>query len=451
MRRTLFLGAFLFLLQCTTQTTLPTLTPVTTSAPNKIEKRYAFQKSRQNKGQTLYFSNIARPQTLDPGLATGSPDGRMIDALFDGLFETDPKTLEPVLALAASYEESPNKDHYVFHLRKGAKWSNGDPITAHDFVYSWERVLNPGTQAQFSPVLYPIQHAEDYLNERLRALTASIKIGSKQYQVGDVVRVLGVEPKPKDPVLPSSNLYRVTTQTALRQAPDDSAAVVEVLGLGETSDFSDDALVFLLRVDGAWAKAITINSRRYGYVSMKHLALLGDKVKYQIEAPDQPGVTAWVGGKDLWLDPKVLGFSAKDDYTIEVQLTGPTPYFLSLLAHYTYKPVPQKTLEQHGLEWTLPENIVSSGAFLLDNQNVRRFVLKKNPNYWDAANVKLTQVTMTNLEDEQQNFQDYQDGKTDLLVGNALPTYDGLLARLAGMEDYWVQYQRLWKGRAGGN
>jgi ABC-type oligopeptide transport system substrate-binding subunit len=126
-----------FLLQCSTQTIAPpknqkTLSvssptvPTKTTTPAK-EKKYAFQKPRQNKGQTLYFNNAEVPQTIDPGLATGTPDGRIIDALFDGLMEYDPKTLAPIPALAESYEESPNKDHYIFHLRKDAKWSNGDP------------------------------------------------------------------------------------------------------------------------------------------------------------------------------------------------------------------------------------------------------------------------------------------------------------------------------------
>jgi oligopeptide transport system substrate-binding protein len=74
----------------------------------------------------------------------------------------------------------------------------------------------------------------------------------------------------------------------------------------------------------------------------------------------------------------------------------------------------------------------------LDNQSESRFVLKKNPGYWDAAKVKLTQVTMTNYEDQKEDFQNYQEGKTDLVVANDLWSYDGFLNNLAGMADYRV-------------
>ena len=67
----------------------------------------------------------------------------MIIALIEGLVSEDPKTLKPVPGVAEKWEVSEDGLVYTFHLRKNAKWSNGDPVTAQDFVFSYKRILNP--------------------------------------------------------------------------------------------------------------------------------------------------------------------------------------------------------------------------------------------------------------------------------------------------------------------
>lgn len=109
----------------------------------------------------LVFANGVEPQTLDPAIITGQPEGRIANALFEGLMRFNSQG-RPEPGVAESYEISPDGKTYTFHLRKNARWSNGDPITAKDFYDSWERILNPATPAEYSYQLYYVRNAEKY-------------------------------------------------------------------------------------------------------------------------------------------------------------------------------------------------------------------------------------------------------------------------------------------------
>ncbi len=88
----------------------------------------------------------AEPETLDPAKSSGVPDSVVETDLFEGLVRLDPD--ENVLpGVAASWERAPDGVTYTFHLRPDARWSNGDPVTAQDFVYAWRRTVDPATAA----------------------------------------------------------------------------------------------------------------------------------------------------------------------------------------------------------------------------------------------------------------------------------------------------------------
>jgi oligopeptide transport system substrate-binding protein len=108
------------------------------------------------------FVNGAEPQTLDPAIATGVPENRLIRGLFEGLTTRNPYTLENIPGMAESWEVLEGGTVYIFHIRRDAKWSNGEPLTAHDFYYSWKRVLEPATAAQYAYQLYYLKNAEAY-------------------------------------------------------------------------------------------------------------------------------------------------------------------------------------------------------------------------------------------------------------------------------------------------
>lgn len=113
------------------------------------------------------FNNGTEVATLDPARVTGVPEGRIIKALFEGLVVKHPKTLEPMPGMAESWSVSEDLLTYTFHIRRDAVWSSqqwekDEPVTAFDFVYSWERFLNPATAAEYAYQLWYIVGAEEY-------------------------------------------------------------------------------------------------------------------------------------------------------------------------------------------------------------------------------------------------------------------------------------------------
>ena len=101
-----------------------------------------------NRTQTLHRGMGPALANLDPHLATGTTDYNVLSALFEGLVGEDPVDLSPVPGVAATWDVSPDGLSYTFHLRDDARWSNGDPVTATDFVASWQRALSPELGAE---------------------------------------------------------------------------------------------------------------------------------------------------------------------------------------------------------------------------------------------------------------------------------------------------------------
>ena len=216
-----------------------------------------------NRDGFLHYGNGAEPQGLDPHVVTGVPENHIIRALFEGLAVKNPITLEPEPGVAERWDISDDGTVYTFYINPEAKWSNGEPMTASDYVWSWNRALHPDTGSLYAYMLYPIVNSEAY---------------SKR----------------------------------------------------EITDF------------------------------------------------DQVGV------------------KALDDLTLQVTLNAPTPYFLQLMDHYSSFAVHPETLLKHGkmtdrfTPWTRVGNIVSNGAFTLDEWSLnRRIIIKKSEHYWDRDNVAL--------------------------------------------------------------
>lgn len=219
-----------------------------------------------NRQGILHWGNGTDPQELDPHIVTGVPEHHILTALLEGLVLKDPATLEPIPGVAERWEISDDGRVYTFQLRHNARWSNGDPVTAHDFAWSWWRALQPALGNQYAYMLYPIKNAEAYLKR-------------------------------------------------------------------EIEDFSEVGV-------------------------------------------------------------KVLG-----DYSLQVELSHPTPYFLQLLDHYSMFPVHRPTIEKFGQPdergslWTRPGNFVGNGPFQLTQWRLFKLVeVAKNPHYWDADTVKLNGI-----------------------------------------------------------
>jgi oligopeptide transport system substrate-binding protein len=122
--------------------------------------------------RTLLVGNLAEPQELDPQLISAYTDQNIAVALFEGLCAIDERTSQPVPAAAEKWEISPDGLTYTFHLRASAKWSNGDPLTAQDFVASWRRALAPAVAAENAYLLYPLKNAAALNSGQLTDLSA---------------------------------------------------------------------------------------------------------------------------------------------------------------------------------------------------------------------------------------------------------------------------------------
>jgi oligopeptide transport system substrate-binding protein len=110
----------------------------------------------------LHMGNGTEPQDLDPHIVTGVTEHNIISALLEGLVGKNPENLAPEPAVAASWEIQDEGKTYLFRLRPEAKWSNNDPVTAHDFVYAWQRALMPALGNQYAYMLYPVLNAESF-------------------------------------------------------------------------------------------------------------------------------------------------------------------------------------------------------------------------------------------------------------------------------------------------
>lgn len=117
--------------------------------------------------QTLHLGNGAEPQDLDPQICTAYTEYNVLLALFEGLTVIDEASSKAVAGTASHWEQSDDGLVYTFHLRPEARWSNGDPVTAQDFVFSYQRILSSGLAAEYAYMLYPLANAEAFNAGRL--------------------------------------------------------------------------------------------------------------------------------------------------------------------------------------------------------------------------------------------------------------------------------------------
>ncbi len=122
--------------------------------------------------QILRLGNGAEPKGIDPQDITGVTEGKIAMALFEGLLPPDPHDLHPLPGLAESWDISPDGLIYTFHIRANARWSNGTPLTAQDFIASYRRMLSPKFASEYAYLLYNfVVGAKDYYDGKLTDFT----------------------------------------------------------------------------------------------------------------------------------------------------------------------------------------------------------------------------------------------------------------------------------------
>ena len=307
------------------------------------------------------FANGTEIKSVDPHKVTGVPEHRIIEALFEGLTRQNPETLAPEPGVAERWEISDDQRVYRFYLREDARWSNraADPVTAHDFVYSVRRILSPDTEAEYAYQAWYIENAKKY------------SLAGSGLEVGDRVEVELLEP-------PASAL------------PFARGALVRgvLKRIDAIANQPDEERIFVVNVDG--------QERRY-----------------------RPGASQDEGDllacRHVLLDFDEVGVKAIDDSTLEMRLTAPTSYWLTMTANLPLFPVHQPCVETYGTpDWTRPEHIVSNGAFRLRARRIRdRIRLVKSDTYWDRDNVYLKVIDALAVESQTTALNLYLTGAVD--------------------------------------
>jgi oligopeptide transport system substrate-binding protein len=111
---------------------------------------------------TLLVGNQAEPASLDPHLLNAYTDSRIALALFEGLTVLDERTAQPLPGAAERWDVSPDGLTYTFHLRRDGRWSDGTPVTAADFAFSFQRILTPALGSTYAYMLWPVRGAEAF-------------------------------------------------------------------------------------------------------------------------------------------------------------------------------------------------------------------------------------------------------------------------------------------------
>lgn len=166
---------------------------------------------------------------------------------------------------------------------------------------------------------------------------------------------------------------------------------------------------FYLRKNAKWSNGRTVTARDFEY-SWKR-ALSPEFISENAELLWQfiEGAHAYKKGKNK--DWSSVGVKVIDDYTIEVRLKNPTPFFPELAAYIAYAPIPREAVEKHGALWTRPENIIVNGPYKMTYYKHRdKITLVKNPLYWDAKHTRILKYDYIHSESETQSFEMYNLG-----------------------------------------
>jgi oligopeptide transport system substrate-binding protein len=321
------------------------------------------------------------PASLDPAISNGQPEARIYMALYEGLVEYNPKTLEPDPALAERWHINNDSSEFTFHLRTNGRWSNGDPIDANDFVYSFRRAVDKKTAARSVAFTLYLKYAQA-INEE--------QVFVRDKQTGQFLLARDFEENPAPEPLTSSPVEQAKNE----YRPDPK----------ETTPDPDTAF------------------HQQMHAPLR-LTLPGDEKSRNEALAANPKLKAAVTGKDfVAVKPDDLGIEAVDKYTVRLYLRQSAPFFLGLLAYQIFRIVPQKVVDQWGEQWTQPEHIVTCGPFKLKTWvPYDKIILERDPMYWDAKTVKLDELHFYPILDQATVMNLYKVGELDAVYNRAVP------------------------------
>lgn len=249
-------------------------------------------------------------------------------------------------------------------------------------------------------------------NVLLSALTAATLFASAAVAQAEMVlhRGNGSEPETMDPQkstgVTEANIQFEVFEGLTTYTPDGQITP----GVAEKWEISDDGKTYTFHLrDSKWSNGDPVTAADFVY-SFQRLVDPAIAADY---APIADVITnAEKIRKGEEKDLGKLGVAAVDDKTFQVTLEKSAPYFLGLIRHNTFLPVHKATVEKFGQDWTKPGNIVSNGAFTMAEWTPQSsMTLVKNPNYYDAANVKLDKIVYYPTEDISEEFKRYRAGE----------------------------------------
>jgi len=311
------------------------------------------------------FCNGTEPKSFDPAIVTGSPENRIINALFEGLTRLNPETLEPMPGVAESWDISDDLTTYTFYLRESARWSDDTPVTAGDIHYSLRRFLNPSIAAEYAYQGWYIKNARRY------------SLGGSGVEPGDAAEI-------------ELNLPVDAINTLRGEMLHGKLLAVDEAPNGEDR-------VFTVDVEGKPTKFYPTDDQ-------------------EAAEKQPPAGMRWC--RQVLLDFREVGVEAVDRRTVRITLESPTPFFLSLMGFYPLYPVNQKCVEKHGSpQWTKPENLVGNGPFTVQFRRIRdRIRLLKSQTYWNRDEVRLNVVDALSVDAITTAMNMYMTGDVDWIT-----------------------------------
>jgi oligopeptide transport system substrate-binding protein len=199
-------------------------------------------------------------------------------------------------------------------------------------------------------------------------------------------------------------------------------------GVAESWTISEDGKTYTFKLrESNWSDGTPFTANDFVF-SMQRILLPETAAEYASLLYIIKGAEGVNTGK---AKPETLAVKAIDDLTLEIQLTGPAPYFLELLTHYTAYPVPKHVLEKYGKLWTKPGHMVVNGPYTLvdwvPNTNIK---LTKNPKFWDAADVSIDNLTFYTQEDRTAVQKRFRAGEIDIALDFSSDQIDWLRKNL---------------------
>jgi oligopeptide transport system substrate-binding protein len=224
----------------------------------------------------------------------------------------------------------------------------------------------------------------------------------------------GAEPESLDPHLVSGvPEHRIMMGLYEGLVTPDPETATAMPGVAESWEISSDGTVytFKIRQDAKWSDGTPITAQQ---VRDSWLRVLNPETA----SPYAWFPTMFIQGAEEYnageADADAVAVRALDDRTFEFETVGPLPYTLDALTHYSFAIVPLHAIEEFGSEWTLPENHVGNGPFVLDEWSPQsQIVMTPNPTYWNVGKVQLSRVVFLPVDDNTTAHNMYLNGEMD--------------------------------------